>query len=220
MKILIAILTSILLFIIVFCKSPDTDQGTPYELNTADTTAVATPGAINVTPALDSASAEKAWEAYMTPSAMHKIMAASEGRWTAEIVFWMSPGAEPTPPSKVTVINKMILGGRYLQSEYKGKMSGMDFDGKGIMGYDNASGKFVNSWIDNMGTGIMYVSGEYDEKSKSIVMSGSVNDPLSGRETPIRQVLTTIDDRNQVLQMYDTREGKQYKSMEIKLVRK
>lgn len=32
----------------------------------------------------------------------------------------------------------------------------------GIMGYDNAKKKFVSTWIDNLGTGIINMPGEWN----------------------------------------------------------
>ena len=36
----------------------------------------------------------------------------------------------------------------------------MTFKGTGIEGYDNGKKKFVGTWMDNMGTGIMMSEGD------------------------------------------------------------
>ena len=56
--------------------------------------------------------AMKAWQAYMTPGDVHKMIAESDGSWNEEVTMWMTPDAAPTK-STATVENKMILGGRY-----------------------------------------------------------------------------------------------------------
>jgi len=38
---------------------------------------------------------------------------------------------------------------------------GMPFEGMGLDGYDNASKEYISIWIDNMGTGIMYMKGKW-----------------------------------------------------------
>src|SRR4028118_1807600 len=96
----------------------------------------------------------------------------------------------------------------------------MPFQGISTTGYDNARRVFVNTWIDNFGTGIMTSEGAYNAKTKSIEFKGMVTDPMAGgRQMPFRQVLTFIDDNNQRLEMYNMHQGKEFKSMEIVLTR-
>lgn len=169
---------------------------------------------------VDSAAMQKAWEAYSTPGDMHKLMAGMNGKWTAEIRFWMSPGAQPTPAEVSTVESRMALGGRYQISEYKGKMMGMPFEGMEQMAFDNAKKKFITTWIDNSGTGMMYMEGPYDEATKTINLTGKMVDPSTGQECDMRQAIKIIDDKNQVMEMYNSKNGKEFKSMEVKLAKK
>jgi hypothetical protein len=169
---------------------------------------------------VDSATAAKAWESYMTPGNMHQWMASTNGKWDAEFTFWMGPDAPPETGAKASVENKSILGGRYQESIYKGEMMGMPFEGKGTTAYDNAKKKFVSTWIDNMGTGLMHMEGTYDSTTKTLTMTGTGVDPVTGNDVQMREVLKTIDDKHQVMEMYDTKGGKEYKSMEIKLTKK
>jgi hypothetical protein len=37
--------------------------------------------------------AMKAWQNYMTPGDIHKMLAASDGTWNEDITMWMAPGA-------------------------------------------------------------------------------------------------------------------------------
>jgi hypothetical protein len=39
---------------------------------------------------------QKAWQAYMTPSDVHKMIAESDGEWNLDITMWMDPKAPPT----------------------------------------------------------------------------------------------------------------------------
>ena len=161
----------------------------------------------------------KAYIAYATPGDVHKMLAKSAGSWTAAVTMWMGPGAQ-AQTSTAESTNEMIMGGRYLRSVNKGNMMGMPFEGEGITGYDNAKKVFVNSWVDNMGTGIMSMSGPWDEATKSITYTGSFVDPLSGKDTPFREVWKFVDDDHQVMEMYYPMNGKDFKSMEIKFTRK
>jgi hypothetical protein len=161
----------------------------------------------------------KAMMAYATPGEVHKMMAKSVGAWKGDVTMWMQPGAAPMT-STTEGINEMILGGRYLQGKNTGNFMGMPFEGISLIGYDNAKKMFVNSWVDNMGTGMMFLTGKWDEATKSITFKGSMVDPASGKDIAVREVMKFIDDNNQTLEMYGMMNGKEFKNMEIKLTRK
>lgn len=171
---------------------------------------------------VDSATATKAWMEFATPGDMHKMLAKSDGNWTGENTMWMEEGGQPMK-STSECINKMIYGGRYQMSEHKGNMMGMPFEGMSITGYDNGKKKFVSTWIDNMGTGVMYMEGEWNAASKSIEFKGKMTDPTRpGKDCDLREVYTFVDDNTQKLEMYGpgSKTGKEMKTMEILFTRK
>jgi hypothetical protein len=170
-------------------------------------------------PPMDSAAMAKAWMEYATPGDMHKWMASTDGVWTGETKSWMAPDAPPTT-STATMTNKTMLGGRYQESVYKGTMEGMPFEGKGTMGYDNAQKKFVSTWVDNMGTGMVIMTGQYDQSSKTMTMNGTMTDPSTGKDCKLRQVITFTDDKTQKTEMYSEQGGKEMKMMEMNLTKK
>jgi len=161
-----------------------------------------------------------AWEAYATPGKIHEILASDNGSWTEEMVIYSKPD-DPNPmKASLTSESKMVLGGRYQQTSHKGSMMGMPFEGTGFVGYDNASKKIVSIWMDNMGTGIMHLSGEYDG-SPTMTLRGEVIDPLTGKAKQVRGTFTIVDDNTRKMEMFDTdATGKEYKSMEIFMKRK
>jgi hypothetical protein len=165
------------------------------------------------------AAGQKAWMDYMTPGGAHQMLAKSNGEWNEEMTMWMQPGAEPVK-SKATAVNKMILGGRYQQSTHKGDVMGMPFEGMAITGFDNIKKAYVSTWIDNMGTGIMYSEGKWDEATKSVEFKGTAVDPMTGKELKVRQVMKIVDDNTETMEMFTTVDGKEFKSMEIKMTRK
>ena len=161
----------------------------------------------------------KAWQTYMTPGEVHKMLAQSSGDWTEEITMWMDPSAAPT---KTTTNSKseMIMGGRYLVSKTTGDMMGMPFEGMSIIGYDNSKKIFTSTWYDNFGTGTMTMEGIWDEQTKSITFKGKATDPMTGKELMTRQVMKFIDNDHQEFQMFDNKTGAEVKTMEIKSTRK
>jgi hypothetical protein len=168
---------------------------------------------------MDSAAAMKLWMDYMTPGQVHQMLSKWDGTWTEEITMWMAPGA-PAQKSTATAVNRMILGGRYQESRVTGSFEGMPFEGISIVGYDNSKKIFQSSWIDNMGTGVLFMEGPMDASGKSITMTGKGLDPMTGKDVRMRQVLTMIDDNNQRMDMYSFKDGKEFKMMEIMMKRK
>jgi hypothetical protein len=171
------------------------------------------------TPAQAQTDEEKAWNAYMTPGDIHQMIAKSDGEWSYEMTMWMKPDAPPTT-STGTTTNKMILGGRYQESIHKGTLMGMPFEGHGLLAYDNAKKIFQNSWVDNMGTGIMNSEGAWDDASKSITFTGKVTDPATGKDMGVKEIFKMTDDDHHMMEMYMVSDGKEFKTMEIKFTRK
>src|SRR5215471_7419839 len=111
------------------------------------------------------------------PGENHKLLEHSVGSWTYTVKMWMNPDPS-APPSESTgsAVTRSIMGGRFFVSDHTGKMqmpgpdgkmTDMDFKGLAVEGYDNAKKKFVSSWVDNMGTGIMMSEGTYDAAAKA-----------------------------------------------------
>jgi hypothetical protein len=162
---------------------------------------------------------QKAWMEYMTPGKYHEMMAKSVGEWKTVTKWWMDPSAEPMV-SEGTAVNEMIMGGRYLKSTHSGTMMGQPFEGIMIEGYDNTKKEFVSTWIDNMGTGIMFSTGKYDEPSQSVTFEGSMVDPMTGSDVKYKQTVKIIDQNKHMMEMYDVSKGTEIKMMEIEFTRK
>lgn len=155
------------------------------------------------------------WMEYMTPGDMHKMLEKYSGNWTAKTTFWMAPGTEPMI-SDATMTSEMILGGRYLMSKYKGDMMGMPFEGMAIEAYDNGTKMFYSTWIDNMGTGIMYMTGKWNEATKQVEYTGTMYDPSKGASVNIRQVASMNEDGTSKLEMFGPGpDGNEFKTMEV-----
>ena len=162
---------------------------------------------------------QKAWMDYMTPGPMHEMMAGSVGEWKSINTFWMDPAGEPMV-SEGTVKFEMIMGGRYMKSTHKGMVMGMPFTGMMLQAYDNATREFIAIWIDNLGTGMSVSKGTYDEGTKTLKSTGTMIDPMSGKEVYYRQTVQLIDDNHQVVEMFMLEDGKEFKNMVIELTKK
>ena len=152
-----------------------------------------------------------------------------DGTWSYTVKMWMNgdPNAKPEK-SKGTAVRKSIMDGRYVVMDVTGKMEmpGADgkkkqvtFKGMGTEGYDNVKKKFVGTWMDNMGTGIMMSEGDYDPATKTFTYTGEV-EMVPGMKQKIREVVKVTDKNHMDFEWYEDRGGKEAKTMEINYTRK
>jgi hypothetical protein len=158
----------------------------------------------------------------------HKLLSSLDGNWTYTIKFWMNPDPTAKPQeSKGTATRKAIMGGRYVVMDVSGKMQMPDgtgkmkdvlFKGMGLEGYDNVKGKFVGSWVDNMGTGIMMSEGSYDPANKAFTYTSEM-EPVPGMKSQVREMLKVIDNNHMMFEWYENQGGQEKKTMEIAYTR-
>lgn len=163
----------------------------------------------------------KTWMDFATPGAEHAWMAKQSGTWTCDSVKqWMDPSQPPTV-AKATQKLSMGLNGLYQMTDFSTTMMGQPMQGHGIMGFDKMKKKFVLSWVDNMGSGIVRMEGSYNDGTKMLSMAGKQSDPISKTETDMRQELKFIDDNSFTMSMYGAgHDGKESKFMEGTFKRK
>jgi hypothetical protein len=162
----------------------------------------------------------KAWQNYMTPGAEHKQLAKEVGTWEGEISQWMDPSA---PPSKAKATNTitMAMGGLYQIGNFTSTAMGMPMTGMSTMGYDNAKKMYVSTWIDNMGSGIVKMSGSFDAATNTLNLKGTQTDPMTGTDSEIREEMKWIDADTYIMTMYGAgMDGKEMKFMEGTFKRK
>jgi hypothetical protein len=187
-----------------------------------DTSKTEQPAAKDATPATppDTAAINKAWAAYATPGDMHKWMEKTNGTWEGDVSSWMAPDAPPAT-SKAVNVQSSVLGGRYVIGKFTGSMMGAPLDGMNTMGYDNAKKMFTSTWIDNMGTGIVHMTGTYNEATKTLSLKGHQTDFMTGKDSDIREEMVMIDDNTYKMTMYGAGfDGKEMKFMEGTFKRK
>lgn len=151
------------------------------------------------------------------PGEQHKAMAREIGTWAGKNQMWMYEGAEPMKSDSVTTVS-WLMEGRFLKVDSKGEMPGMGpFHGFAINGYDNVSGKFVSTWVDNMGTGLMNGIGELSPDGKTMTWNYTFNCPITKKAAVMREVETWTSDTTKTLEawMTDPKSGKQYKMLQI-----
>lgn len=156
----------------------------------------------------------KAWQEAMTPGPQHAEMAKMVGEFKMTVKSYMEPGGEPDV-STGTASRKMIMGGRYLEETVTGTVMGRPFEGRGLTGYNNVTGKWWGTWLDNMSTGINTSHGEWDFQKGVGVFYGDYVDPVTKIIAETRGVITRLDGGAELMEMYMIEPTGEFKSMEI-----
>ncbi|MGI9088097.1 MAG: DUF1579 domain-containing protein [Chthoniobacterales bacterium] len=159
----------------------------------------------------------------------HKLLASLDGTWDYTVKMWMNGDPTSKPDlSKGTAVRKSVMDGRYVEMNVSGKMDmpgadgkmkTIDFKGMGLEGYDNAKKKFVGTWMDNMGTGILLSEGDYDPATKTFTYIGEM-EMLPGMKQKVRETMKVPDKDHMEFEWYEDRGGKEAKTVEINYTRR
>ena len=171
---------------------------------------------------VDEKAAMEAWQKAMTPGEGQKKLAPMVGAFETKVRTWMD--MDPSKPPEDTAgssVNTWALGDRYVQMKYEGLMMGETLNGIGYIGFDNVSKKYVSTWMDTAGTGMMWSTGTMDAAGKILSMKAVVNDPMTGKSSPVDTKITIADNDHHKLEMWGKNPGgKMAKIMEIEYTRK
>lgn len=161
-----------------------------------------------------------AWQAAMTPGEAHQKLNAFVGTWDVAVSLWMAPSAPPEV-STGTSTTAWILGGRYLEQKHVGMAMGQPFEGLGLTGYDNVQKKYIGTWVDTMGTGMMTSVGSVDETGAKFAFDAQMWDPTTGQLTKSREELIVEGPDKHVMTMHatDPASGAEFKTMELVFTR-
>ena len=169
----------------------------------------------------DMAEMMKKMEELAAPGPEHQKIASLAGEWDTEANCFMTGPDSPPTVTKGNCKSRMILGGRFLQEEFEGDMMGKKFRGMGLLGYDKFNKKYVNTWIDDMGTGIFMCEGNFDASGKVLTQTGKMDDPMTGEKGKEMKLITRIlSPDKHTFEMHDVALGEKGKMMEITYTRK
>jgi len=118
----------------------------------------------------------------MGPPTEMKQIAGMLGTWKADFQMRMDEKA-PWMTSPATLVVTPILGGAANQGEFTTKMMGMEFKGYSRITFNRNTGKWQNSWIDNMGAYQTLMEGDFKDNKLSVM----AKDRYMGREFTMRE---------------------------------
>lgn len=158
----------------------------------------------------------EAMMAAMAPGPQHAMLASQAGTWSLTMTIWGEPGAPPQT-STGSAERAMLFGGRVLEERVSAELMGMPFEGRAHTGYDNLTGEWWSTWMDNMGTGVTMMKGTVDEDTHTVTWEGEMSDPMAGGKRPMRIVTRHEGDDKVVSEFYwpGPGGGDMVKSMEI-----
>ncbi len=142
----------------------------------------------------------------MSPGERHEMLGYFVGDWKATQRIWMGGAGQADPPmvSEGTATYEWILGGRFLRQTYEGSMMGMPYEGEGLLGYDNYSGKYQNTWVSTMSTTISYMDGFAHQDGKGMTLWGEMDEPtLEMRGKTVKHVTRVRDEDTFVFEIHD-----------------
>ncbi|MEP6603632.1 MAG: DUF1579 domain-containing protein [Spartobacteria bacterium] len=158
----------------------------------------------------------------------HKLLTSLDGTWNYTVKMWMDPTPNAKPQeSKGVATRKSVMDGRFVEMDVNGKMQmpgpdgkpkEMTFKGHGMEGYDNVKKKFIGTWMDNMGTGIMMSEGDYDAATKTFNYTGEF-EMMPGMKQKVREVMKLTDKDHMMFEWYETHGSQEAKTMEIAYTR-
>lgn len=149
-----------------------------------------------------------------TPGERHAVLEAFEGNWKATVTMHMEPGAPPMV-MEGAMNSAWILDGRFLEQRFTGNFMGQPFQGTSLWGYDNAAGRYVGLWIDNMSTHFALSMGELSADGKVFTMNGTKTDPMTGEPAHTVEQITIDGPDQHTMVSWDLHDGQRIKSMEI-----
>jgi hypothetical protein len=158
------------------------------------------------------------WQSAMTPGASHKRLDPLVGKFKAKTEFVMAPGVPPMV-HEGTSENRWVLGGRYLEQAYRGSMMGMPFEGIGYTGYDNPGKRYVGTWMDTFGTGLMNSVGVGRPTASKMNFVAEAVEP-SGKKIVFDAIITIKNRDHHSYEMWTKApNGKRFRNMIVTYVR-
>lgn len=160
---------------------------------------------------------------YAAPGEHHQHIEALAGNWDFTMRFHMAPDA-PWEENTGHSVHQWVLGGRFLQQTIQSppsKTIPIEFEGLGMLGYDNFAGQYVQLWMDNFMTGVVMLKGSCADDGKQITVSGKLTKPMGEGETiDVRWVYKIVSEDEFVFEMWEpSADGEMYLHGEIKYKR-
>ena len=127
------------------------------------------------------------------PGPEHQRLARLAGTW--DVSFQMfSHGGGPSMNAKGVAENRMILGGRFLESRMVAGEDPMKMEALVLYGFDRRHAKYTTVGYDTGGTYYVTAAGTWADSSRAITLSGTDDDPIAKHTQVYDMHLRIVDD--------------------------
>lgn len=111
------------------------------------------------------------------------------GHWSGQVRVYTEPGnKESAIEGRGIASASLVMGGKFLRTEYKGEMFDQAFQGLGMDGYDSARGKHVSFWADSQDGRMALFTGDCSDDGKTLTMYADSLDPATGAEVKVKGI--------------------------------
>ena len=170
-------------------------------------------------PQQDDALVTETLELLRTPSEHHRHLERLIGTWAVEGRYFL-PSGEPTD-FRGTIESSSVMDGLFVESRLVAELVGQPYHGRIVDGYDTVTERYVATFFENIGPGIVWASGVCEEEGRVRTLMGEVPDPVWGGTYTLRSVHTFIDDDTYRYDAFLAHEdGREFKQMEYVATRR
>jgi len=160
------------------------------------------------------------WMRVSTPAEHHKHLDYFVGKWKTNTKTYMGGPEAPPMESEGTSEVKWVLDGRFTLHEHKSTFMGKPYEGIGLTGYDNYRNMYIGTWVSNMGTNLLTMTGMRDPKSGVFTSYGEMDEPgIKVTGQTVKYVTRILDEDKCVFEIIDLHAGDDYKVIEITYTR-
>ena len=134
----------------------------------------------------------------ITPGDEHKKLFDRVGTWDVDGKFNMAPGSPPVETKATETV--VAVGDFWVESDFRGEMFGMPFQGRSTMTYDPWAKQYISTWFDSMSPAFFHFTGNME--GDVLVCRGKAPNPGSGELADYRTTVKHIDPDTVVFNMY------------------
>jgi hypothetical protein len=153
------------------------------------------------------------------PAKDHAWLQQLAGEWEATMKMTMAPD-QPAMEMKGTEKVRMV-GGFWAQTDFRGNMMGMDFNGAMTLGYDTKAGHYVGTWIDSFNDYMWRYEGKLDAAGKVLTLSTEGPSPMGTGTCKFEESTEIVDaDTRKFTSKFQDADGKWQQMLTIDYKRK
>lgn len=161
----------------------------------------------------------KDWIQLGQPGPEHRELERFVGEWNVRISSRAAPTQEPeVSQGRSNLV--WVLDNRFVEEHFTGSIASNSYTGRGFFGYEKATRRYVNMWIESLATGVTLMYGSFDAAQHIFYFEGNVYDPLLGRLKLIKTRVSFFSKDEFVMSMLEkTAAGEDFVSFELRYQR-